>query len=247
MHPTTRSRESPPTLRGHGRASKRVVGWLEAGSIAAAISLALLLFLPFAQVVTRYFVVLRGAGDHAVATAPRPIDMGGAAAAIGFGEHGPATLLVRADSVPGMPREREATGDRHTERQVELPVPRLPEVAETVRHEFVFNVAQLDYVPFGLLRESPVYPPELSRQGVEGNVRARFVVDRQGRTRDIEILSASRPEFAAAVESAVRRWRFMPGRVKGEVVEFRVELPVTFVLRGSAQEQYSLTAAVDPP
>jgi TonB family protein len=238
--------DQPPSLGGFRRGPSRAIGWCEAVAAAVAITLGLLLFLPFTQVVTRFFVVRSVGGDHVVAAAPRPTDLGGASAVEGAGEQGPSALLFVADPVPAAPRAREATGDRHTERQVEVPTPRLPEVAENARRELVFSVAQLDFVPFGLLRESPVYPAELSRQGIEGSVRAQFVVDRQGRTRDLVIVNASHPEFAAAVEHAVRRWRFVPGRVKGEVVEFRVELPVTFVLRGRSSEPLSLTAAVDP-
>jgi TonB family protein len=55
---------------------------------------------------------------------------------------------------------------------------------------------------------SPILPTEWARSGIQGEVKALFRLDDNGRPRDIRIESASRPELAASVKNALRSWRF---------------------------------------
>ncbi|WP_399685909.1 energy transducer TonB [Xenophilus sp.] len=82
-----------------------------------------------------------------------------------------------------------------------------------------------------LSRVDPRYPEELIEQGIRGTVRARFTVDRQGRVRDAQIVSASHPAFARAVREVLPRWRFEPARgAAGTTVPARVDVPLRFEL-----------------
>jgi len=72
---------------------------------------------------------------------------------------------------------------------------------------------------------APVYPPELMKEGKEGGVFIRFVVDSSGRadSSTIEIVRASHPLFAMAVRQAVPQMMFSPASMGGRHVRQAVE------------------------
>jgi protein TonB len=53
-------------------------------------------------------------------------------------------------------------------------------------------------------------------------------VDRDGRVRNAKVLSSTDPAFEGAALSAVKKWKFEPGKRKGQAVRFRMRVPVTF-------------------
>lgn len=58
---------------------------------------------------------------------------------------------------------------------------------------------------------APQYPPNAYRTGRGGEVTVKFVVGRNGRTRDIQVVDAKpRHIFDTAAKNAVRQWRFKP-------------------------------------
>jgi TonB family protein len=70
----------------------------------------------------------------------------------------------------------------------------------------------------------PVVPYEFSRYEIEGEVEVTFRIDEQGRTQDIEVETASHPEYAISVKNALRQWRFEQPEVGG----LKYRLPVLF-------------------
>lgn len=82
------------------------------------------------------------------------------------------------------------------------------------------------------VRASPVYPPSLQRLGVEGAVRARFVVDTLGRVEpaSVDIRASAHEAFSESVRDAVLRLRFRPAQVGGRPVRQLVEMPFIFSL-----------------
>jgi len=115
-----------------------------------------------------------------------------------------------------------------TPRAIQMPVLESFEPAERVETEFVFNVEDLDNTPTPFFRERPTYPEVMRRQAIEGKVVAEFRVDREGKTWDVVVVSSDHPEFSASVIAALKRWRFLPGRVDGQKVEFRMRIPMVF-------------------
>jgi protein TonB len=79
---------------------------------------------------------------------------------------------------------------------------------------------------------TPNYPETMRSAGVEGEVRAQFVVDTTGRAvpGSLKILSSSNELFSAAVRSALPRMKFYPAEVGGRKVRQLVEQPFTFTL-----------------
>jgi TonB family protein len=78
----------------------------------------------------------------------------------------------------------------------------------------------------------PRYPEALRRHGVEGSFYVQFVVDTTGRVVDdgIRFPPAMHELFVASVRSALRRSRFLPARVAGQVVNQLVIQEYRFVL-----------------
>jgi TonB family protein len=71
---------------------------------------------------------------------------------------------------------------------------------------------------------APVVPYDFARYGITGAVDVTFRIDDEGRTRDIEVESASHHEYAQSVVNALRGWRFEAPDVAG--IKYR--LPVRF-------------------
>lgn len=75
----------------------------------------------------------------------------------------------------------------------------------------------------------PIYPTELQRLGIEGDVRVRMLVNLDGTVVDPVILYSSHPEFAGATLKAVRAWRFSPWTLgAGRPVQVEVIAPMLF-------------------
>jgi periplasmic protein TonB len=80
---------------------------------------------------------------------------------------------------------------------------------------------------------APRYPDMLRQAGVEGDVRAQFVVDTLGRVEpgSLRVLEATHDQFAAAVRTALSsRARFKPAEAGGHKVRQLVEQTFTFRL-----------------
>jgi len=77
----------------------------------------------------------------------------------------------------------------------------------------------------------PDYPDSARREGSEGSVLLRVLVDEQGRSKKVEINSSSGSQALdhAAME-ALRRWRFHPARYRDQAVESWLRVPIEFRL-----------------
>lgn len=77
----------------------------------------------------------------------------------------------------------------------------------------------------------PEYPEQARREGKEGRVMLRVLVDEQGRSTSAEVdqSSGSKTLDMAAIE-AIKRWRFSPARYGNAPVESWVRIPIEFRL-----------------
>jgi len=89
----------------------------------------------------------------------------------------------------------------------------------------VFARARYAYNP------TPEYPERARREGWEGIVILRVLVDREGKSRRVEVGQSSGFEVLdrAAVEG-VKSWRFYPARYGDRLVETWVKVPIVFRL-----------------
>lgn len=94
-----------------------------------------------------------------------------------------------------------------------------------------FGLDQVDQKPISLAALKPEYPFRAKRMGIEGHVTVQFLVDREGKTRDITIVAAEpKGVFDQAVRNTVPRWRFKPGKKAGRPVDTWVEMTIRFEL-----------------
>jgi protein TonB len=77
---------------------------------------------------------------------------------------------------------------------------------------------------------SPSYPDSLWEAGISGTVVAEVIVDAKGMIEPgtLTIASASHPQFARMVRSALDDAVFQPGKVEGQAVRQMVQLPFRF-------------------
>lgn len=105
------------------------------------------------------------------------------------------------------------------------------DLAEDFGDDLVFDIQDLDEQPKPLIRNSPRYPSQLKRMGVQGRVWIVFVVDEQGNTGKARILESAHPEFSESAIEAVQTWKFEPGKKDGKAVKTRVRIPLSFSIR----------------
>jgi TonB family protein len=84
---------------------------------------------------------------------------------------------------------------------------------------------------------APVYPSDLAEAGVEGMVRATYVVDATGRVdmTTIRIISSDHPRFTSSVQTALAEMSFRPAKRRGQPVRQLVEQRFRFQIGRSAQ------------
>ena len=93
----------------------------------------------------------------------------------------------------------------------------------------VFELSEVDEPPRVLVKLPPFYPLGARARGIEGVVELVFVVDVDGSVRNVQVVSSYPGEiFVESAVSAVRRWKFEPGKKGGKPVVTRVRLPVRF-------------------
>ena len=115
------------------------------------------------------------------------------------------------------------------------PLPEFPDSAEA-EPEFAFGVgydlggpegfaglsgdlaASREAVP--VLRVRPLYPPRASSRGIEGWVEVGFTIAATGATADVAVVREEPPGvFGRAAVRAVRKWKYQPQMVDGEIRE----------------------------
>lgn len=94
-----------------------------------------------------------------------------------------------------------------------------------------FSLDEVDDIPQAIRSIPPEYPYVAKRNRVEGKVVVRMLVTSKGLPENLSIHSAT-PEgvFDKAALRAAKRWRFQPGKYKGQAVDTWVLLPFVFEL-----------------
>lgn len=81
-----------------------------------------------------------------------------------------------------------------------------------------------------LNKVQPQYPAAARLMHVAGTVRLQAIIGKDGRVRDVEVLSGN-PILAQAALAAVREWRYRPTELNHEIVEVETEITVNFILQ----------------
>lgn len=91
----------------------------------------------------------------------------------------------------------------------------------------LFAITDLDQQPRIIYQPGPALSKEL-RKKAPGTVHIIFVVDQQGRVENPIVQKASDPVFEKPAITAVKQWKFEPGKRNGQPVKFRMRVPFTF-------------------
>ena len=91
-----------------------------------------------------------------------------------------------------------------------------------------FDLANLDQIPSPRFQAKPVYPFEMRRAGITGDVLVGFIVDSNGDVREAYAIKSTQREFEAAAIQAVSKWKFRPGKKGGRAVNTRMQVPIVF-------------------
>lgn len=76
----------------------------------------------------------------------------------------------------------------------------------------------------------PKYPDVARHAGIEGAVRLRAIIDKDGTVQDVKVLSGP-PVLAQAATEAVRQWRYQPTLMDGKPVNVVTTVTVEFKLQ----------------
>ncbi|MGZ7456037.1 energy transducer TonB [Pseudomonas sp. Ma2-10] len=96
-------------------------------------------------------------------------------------------------------------------------------VAVGVRAEEVFLIPENN--------PKPIYPRELFRTGITGEVQIRFTAYADGSVDKLSILQSDHPDLAEAARKAIIQWRFKPWTVEGDKpAKQEVTAPMVFRL-----------------
>jgi protein TonB len=103
--------------------------------------------------------------------------------------------------------------------------------ARRLQQSFLATAAQVSVLT--LQSAVPVvYPPDALEREIQGWVDLEFVVDRNGRTRDLVVTQSSPPgRFDGAAVDAVAQYRYVPFERDGRVYERRIKMRVRFQLQ----------------
>lgn len=78
---------------------------------------------------------------------------------------------------------------------------------------------------------SPIYPNLAKRRGIEMEVKVDFIIDRNGRVKDVKFDQQSKLiYFKSAIRSAMRKWRFSPATKNNNKVESKMTKIFSFSL-----------------
>lgn len=97
-----------------------------------------------------------------------------------------------------------------------------------------FNAHEVDQPPRILRSFPPQYPFLAKRDGIEGRVILRIVVNAAGEAEEAEVDKAEPPEveetFADAALKTVKRYKFKPAMKGGKAVNCIVKIPIAFTM-----------------
>ena len=97
--------------------------------------------------------------------------------------------------------------------------------------EELFSMSDLDQKPRAIYQTSPQTNAKLQKSA-PATVYILFVVDQKGRVENPIVQSSTDPQFEAPALSAVKQWKFEPGKRSGQPVKFRMRVPITFPKKG---------------
>jgi len=83
--------------------------------------------------------------------------------------------------------------------------------------------------PVLIERTEPVYPPLAKAANVQGTIRLKVMVNKEGIVTDSRLISGP-PLLAGAAASAVHDWKYKPATTDGQPIECWLPVEIRFTL-----------------
>jgi protein TonB len=94
--------------------------------------------------------------------------------------------------------------------------------------DFVRGNIQETYL---IYKVNPAYPGQAKREGIQGTVRLRIIINEEGFVYEVKGNAENNPVLEQAAIPAVKRWRFSPFLMKGVPVAIETTATVNFTLK----------------
>jgi TonB family protein len=94
--------------------------------------------------------------------------------------------------------------------------------------DFVRGNIQETYL---IYKVNPAYPGQAKREGIQGTVRLRIIINEEGFVYEVKGNPENNPVLEQAAIPAVKRWRFSPFLMKGVPVAIETTATVNFTLK----------------
>jgi len=91
----------------------------------------------------------------------------------------------------------------------------------------IFSMADLDQAPRVIYQPGPIWT-NLLRRKAPATVYIEFTVNTRGTVENPIVEKTTDPVFNKPALAAVKQWKFDPGTRNGNVVRFRMRVPITF-------------------
>jgi TonB family protein len=120
------------------------------------------------------------------------------------------------------------------------------EASRAASDEAFVIVEQMPELIGGLsaLQQELRYPAIAKRAGIEGRVFVQFIIDKEGRVEDAQVVRGIGAGCDEEAVRAVLQMRFVPGRQRGEAVRVKMSLPVIFRLNNAVEARVD-SAVID--
>ncbi len=109
-------------------------------------------------------------------------------------------------------------------------ITKIPAYRSSIGKIAVLDISDLDQIPTPKFRARPIYPFEMIREGLSGQVLVDFIVDTEGGVRNPVAVRSTNPAFEESAVTAVSKWKFTPGRKNNHSVYTHMQIPIIFNL-----------------
>lgn len=92
----------------------------------------------------------------------------------------------------------------------------------------VLDITEVDQIPIARKQVQPVFPSELRKGHVKGEVLVSWILDEAGNVGDVKVGKSTDHRFDQAAVEAVRQWEFRPGMKDGHPVKVAMKCPIVF-------------------
>ncbi|MHB1870999.1 MAG: TonB family protein [Steroidobacteraceae bacterium] len=145
-----------------------------------------------------------------------------------------SALVARAEAAAQAGQHATAVEDLAAARHWGASEPTLQSAVTLAATPSPPTAAQLAQVADQLRRTHyvpPVYPQRALTDRIAGEVTVQYVVDRSGRTRDLQVVNANPAlVFNRAALDAIRQWRYSPPKFHGQPLDVPVRTMIRFEL-----------------